>query len=176
MWKVKKLGLETLDEDGLLEFIHLNIVYASNHRERALGKNDISFPKAEALERTLFGQVGVITDKEGNIHQKKDIDRKASEAVYKRFIMEQAMRTKEVIEDLCTLKDVDELPGNCLSVLKAVDYIEGGHESRKQDVTWYISCFSDKDRIQAKKVMERAGCKNYILYQGIEECIEGFKV
>ena len=176
LWKVKKLGLETLDVDGLREFIHLNIVYASNHRKRALGKNDISFPKAEAFERTLFGQVGVITDKEGNIHQKNDIDRKASEAVYKRFIMEQAMRTKEVIEDLCTLKDVDELPGNCLSVLKAADYIDGGHESRKQDVTWHISCFSDKDRIQAKKVMERAGCKNYILYQGIEECIEGFKV
>ena len=55
---------------NLLEFIHLNVVYALNHRNRALGKNDIRFSKAEVLERAVFGQVGVITDKEGNIYHK----------------------------------------------------------------------------------------------------------
>ena len=176
LWKIKQLGLENLDEDSLLEYIHLNIVYASNHRNRALGKNDIRFPKAEAFERAVFGRVGVITDKEGNVYHKNDLDGKATEAVHKRFIMEQAKRTKEVIEEVCTLKNVAELPGDCLSVLKMADYIDGGHEPRKQDATWHISYFSDQDKVQAEKVMKRAGCKNYVLYHGIDECIEHFKV
>ncbi len=174
LWKVRNLGLENLDDDSLMEFIQMNIVYASTHRNRVLGKNDISFPSAEAFERSVFGQVGVITDKDGYVHKKENV--KAAEAVHKRFIMEQAARTKEIIEDLCILKGVRSLPGDCLSVLKAADYIDGGHEPRKQDATWHISCFSEKDRIQAEMVMKRAGCKKYVLYHGIEECIEGFKV
>ena len=90
--------------------------------------------------------------------------------------MEQALRTKKVIEELCTLKNVAELPGDCLSVLKVADHIDGGHEPRKQDATWNISYFSDQDKVQAEKVMKRAGCKNYVLYHGIDECIESFKV
>ncbi|MBR1495694.1 MAG: hypothetical protein IJ601_11695 [Acidaminococcaceae bacterium] len=114
-------------------------------------------------------------DNEGNIHQKIDIDGKATETVPKRFIMEQAMRTKEVIEELCAIKNVVKLPGDCLSVLKVADFIDGGNEPRKQDATWHISCFSDQDKVQAEKVMTRAGCKNFVLYHGIDECIECFK-
>lgn len=176
LWKVKQFGLENLDEDSLFEFIQLNVVYATNRRNRALGKKDIRFPQAEALERAVFGQAGIITDNEGNIHRKEDIDGKAAETVRKRFIMEQALRTKEIIEELCVMKNVVELPEDCLSVLKAADFIDGGHEPRKQDATWHISCFSDKDKVQAEKVMARAGCKDFVLYRGIDECIECFKV
>ncbi len=61
------------------------------------------------------------------------------------------------------MKNVVELPEDCLSVLKAADFIDGGHEPRKQDATWHISCFSDRDKVQAERVMKRAGCKNFVL-------------
>lgn len=89
--------------------------------------------------------------------------------------MEQAARTKKVIEELCILKKVKQLPSDCYSVLGATDYIDGGHDKRVQNAKWHISYFSDNDREQIEKVMKRAGCTNYQLYQSIDECIESFK-
>jgi hypothetical protein len=59
LWQVREAGFDKLDEAGLLDFIQLNIAYATQHRKRALGKENMRFPKAEKLERELFGQVGV---------------------------------------------------------------------------------------------------------------------
>ena len=101
----------------------------------------------------MFGKTNVYTDGEGKIHEIDEIIPKAREAVRKRFIMEQAARTKEVIEDLCILKHVDQLPDDCYSVLAAADYIDGGHDKRVQNAKWHISYFSDKDREQIEKVM-----------------------
>ena len=117
----------------------------------------------------MFGKTNVYTDGEGKIHEIDEIIPKAREAVRKRFIMEQAARTKEVIEDLCILKHVDQLPDDCYSVLAAADYIDGGHDKRVQNAKWHISYFSDKDREQIEKVMNRAGCADYKLYQSIDE-------
>lgn len=176
LWKVQNAGLETLNEENLLDFIQLNIAYATQHRKRVLGKDDIRFPKAEALEQMLFGQIDVYTDGNGIIHKKDEQDEEAKAAVYKRFLMEQAGRTKEVIEELCMLKDVHELPSDCFSILKAADYIDGGHEPRVNNAKWHISYHSDADRKQIENVMQRTGCDNYMLYQSIDECIKEFKV
>lgn len=175
LWQVRNIGLQNISEDELFEWIHLNVIYATQHRRSGLQKENISFPKEEMLEKRLFGKTNVYTDGEGKIHEIDEIIPKAREAVRKRFIMEQAARTKEVIEDLCILKHVDQLPDDCYSVLAAADYIDGGHDKRVQNAKWHISYFSDKDREQIEKVMNRAGCADYKLYQSIDECIEKFE-
>ena len=78
---------------------------------------------------------------------------KALEAVRKRFVMEQAARTKEVIEELCVLKQVNQLPDYCCSVLGAADYIDGGHDKRVQNAKWHISYFNDKDKEQIENCL-----------------------
>ena len=127
------------------------------------------------LEKRLFGKTNVYTDRDGKVHEVDDVMPKALEAVHKRFLMEQAARTKEVIEELCILKQVNKLPEGSYSVLGAADYIDGGHDKRVQNAKWHISYFNDKDKEQIEKVMKRAGCTNYQLYQSIDECIESFK-
>lgn len=124
----------------------------------------------------LFGQTGVYTEGDGVVHKNDERDEEAKDAVHKRFLMEQAARTKEVIKDLCMLKDIHELPSDCFSILKAADYIDGGREPGTNNAKWHISYYSDKDRKQIENVMKRAGCDNYVLYQGIDECIRAFNV
>lgn len=47
---------------------------------------------------------------------------------------------------------------------------------RKQDAIWHISYYSDEDKLQIENVMQRAGCKRYELYKGIDKCIGEYKV
>lgn len=136
LWKVRNLGLETLNEDSLLEFIQLNIAYATQHRKRALKKDDLHFPKAEKFEQVLFGQTGVYTHGNGTIYEKDDLNEKEKVAVRNRFLMEQAIRT---------------------------------------NAKWHISYYSDDDKKRIEKVMQRAGCDNFELHKGIDECIIEFK-
>lgn len=175
LWQVRNIGLQNISEDDLLEWIHLNVIYATQHRRLGLQKENISFPKEEMLEKRLFGKTNVYTDGEGEVHEIDEIIPKAREAVHKRFIMEQAARTKEVIEELCILKHIDQLPDECYSILATADYIDGSHDKRVQNAKWHISYFSDKDRERIEKVMNRAGCADYELYQSIDECIEKFE-
>lgn len=164
-----------MSEDDLFEWLQLNIIYATQHRKTEFQRENISFPKEEMLEKRLFGKTNVYTDGDGNAHEINDSMPKALEAVRKRFVMEQAARTKEVIEELCVLKQVNQLPDDCYSVLGAADYIDGGHDKRVQNAQWHISYFNDKDKEQIEKVMKRAGCSDYRLYSSIDECIESFK-
>lgn len=81
-----------------------------------------------------------------------------------------------MIEELCMLKGVRELPSNCFSILGAADYIDGGHTPRKESAKWHISYYSAEDKKRIEKVMQRTGCDNFELHQGIDECIMEFKV
>lgn len=128
-----------------------------------------------ASEKRLYGKTNVYTDGDGNVHEVEEALLKAQEAVYKRFVMEQAARTKEVIEELCILKEIKQLPDDCHSVLGAAEYIDDGHDKRVRNAKWHISFFSDKDKEQIEKVMKKANCKNYELYQGIDACIDCFR-
>lgn len=175
LWQVQNIGPQNMSEDDLLEWLQLNVIYATQHRKTEFQRDYIPFPKEEMLEKRLFGKTNVYTDGDGRPHEVDDVIPKALEAVHKRFLMEQAARTKEVIEELCILKKVKQLPSDCYSVLGAADYIDGGHDKRVQNAKWHISYFSDNDREQIEKVMKRAGCTNYQLYQSIDECIESFK-
>ena len=176
LWKIRDIAFEQIDDDKLLDFINLNIAYATLHRKRVLGKDNISFPQAEQFERALFGQTDVYTDGAGNIHKKDVNDENIKNAVHKRFLMEQAARTKEVIEELCLLKNVKELPADCFSILKAADFIDGGHAPRIVDAKWHISYNTEDDEKQIKSVLQRTGCENFKLFHGIDECISEFKV
>ncbi len=175
LWKVRNIGIENMTEEELLEWIQLNILYATQHRQRDLKKKDIRFPKEEMMEEILFGRNNVYTDGKGCVHEVEEASLKAQEAVHKRFLMEQAVRTKTVIEDLCGLKKISKLPPECYSVLGAADYIDGGHDKRLLNAKWHISHFSDSDKDQIENVMKRTGCKDYVLHQGIEACIECFR-
>lgn len=172
LWQVQNIGLQNMSEDDLFEWLQLNIIYATQHRKKEFQRENISFPKEEMLEKRLFGKTNIYTDEVGKVREVDNVMPKAQEAVHKRFIMEQATRTKEVIEELCILKQVTQLPDNCYSVLGAADYIDGGHDKRVQNAKWHISYFTKDDKVQIEKVMKRAGCTNYQLYQSIDECIE----
>lgn len=175
MWKAINMGLSDLGEDSLMNLIILNVTYAIQHRKRAIGKDDISFPEAELIEKSIIGKANVYVDESGNIHDKYDNMAESKEAVNKRAIFEQAIRTREILEELCMMKDADMLPPDCCSILKAADYIDGGHDKRISDAKWHISYFSENDKKQIENVMQRAGCRNYELHQGIDECIAAFK-
>lgn len=175
LWKVQDIGLDKLDDKALMEFIQFNIVYATQHRIRELQKEDIHFPREEMIEEAIFGCSNIYTDGDGKLHKKSELDENVYAAVHKRFLMEQALRTKEVIEELCLLKGVRELPSDCLSVLKAADHIDGGHAKRAASARWHISYLSDADKRQIEKVMQQAGCKEFTLYHGIDSCISDFK-
>ncbi len=153
----------------------MNIIYAQEHRKRVLGKENIEFPAQEAIERIAFGRTNVFTDERGNVHGLEEMTEAARNAVEKRFILEQAGRTREVMDELAQLKGLYEYPASILSILTLSDYIDGGHAQREADARWHISYFSEDDRKRAIDVMERIGCRNYELHHGIEECIEEFR-
>ncbi len=175
LWQVQNIGLQNMSEDDLFEWIQMNIIYATQHRKTEFQRDNVSFPKEEMLEKRFFGKINVYTDRDGKVHEVEEVMSKAKEAVRKRFVMEQAARTKEAIENLCILKQVKQIPDNCYSVLGAANYIDGGHEKRIQNAKWHISYFNDKDKEQIEKVMKRANCKDYELYQGIDACIACYK-
>ena len=154
LWQLQNIGLQNMSEDDLFEWLQLNVIYATQHRKIEFQRENISFPKGEMLEKRLFGKTNVYTDGDGNAYEVDDIMPKALEAVHKRFLMEQAARTKEVIEELCILKKVSRLPDDCYLVLGAADYIDGGHDKRVQNAKWHISYFNDKDKEQIEKVMK----------------------
>ncbi|MBP3742154.1 MAG: bacteriophage abortive infection AbiH family protein [Treponema sp.] len=166
LWKVHHIGLEELTEESIFEDIRLNLLYAQHHRERELGKKDDLFPEYTLIEKILdIDKVNVYTE---------EIANKAAEAVKKRFIFEQALRTKHVLEEICILKHIEEIPesAECASVFKLADYIDGRHEKRKINAKWHISYFNDEDKIRIANVMHRIGCTDYELIHGIDECIK----
>ena len=166
LWKVHHIGLEELTEESILEDIRLNLLYAQHHRERELLKKDDLF-----LEYTLIEKILGI-DKE-NVYT-EEIANKAAEAVKRRFIFEQALRTKHVLEEICILKHIEEIPesAECASVFKLADYIDGIHEKRKINAKWHISYFNEEDKIRIANVMHRIDCTDYELIHGIDECIK----
>lgn len=175
LWQARNLGMENMNEDDLLEWIQMNIVYACQHRQKEFQKENIPFPKAEMIEEQLFGQKNVYTDGKGRIYDAGKESLNAREAVRKRFVMEQAARTKEVLKELCMLKNVKRLPDDCYSILGAADFIDGGHNKRTQNVKWHISYFSEEDKNQIEKVMKKVDCTDYKLYKGIDRCIAAFR-
>lgn len=179
LWQVQEVIAGGFDEDSLLKWMHLNMLYAEHHRSRELGKKDVSFLECEQMEEAMFGRANVVTDGSGNAVEYAEIAEQAAEAVHKRFLVEQAERTKEILEECCILKgykDVIPASAQCASVFKLADYIDGGHTKRTADAKWHISYFSDEDKRRIEDTMRRAGCENYTLYPSIDECIERYRV
>ena len=46
---------------------------------------------------------------------------------------------------------------------------------RTQDAKWYISCYSDRDKLWAETVMKEMGCKEYEIFSTIEDCLKPFQ-
>lgn len=167
LWQVNQFDFDSLNEDRLLEFIMLNIRYATHHRKRACGKSDIPFPKIEKVEREMFGDYDFYSP---------ETARKAADAVHKRFLFEQAIRTKDCMEDYLTLVRGGSVPesAQCGSILKLADYLDGGHAKRESDAKWHISYYSEADRLRIINVMRKVNCNNYTLYPSIEACLKRF--
>ncbi len=162
--------LNNLDEDSMYQWIRLNVEYAVHHRERELGKKPISYPQLEKLDRIIY-QAAWGRDEYYN----EEIAAKAADAVRQRFLLEQAGRTKEVIDELCMLKGIKKIPREIHSVLTAADYVDGGHCPRLKDAHWHISYFSEKGKRRIEDVLEKIGCKEYTLYPGIDKAIAAFR-
>jgi hypothetical protein len=48
-------------------------------------------------------------------------------------------------------------------------------EPRTEDAKWHISYYSDRDKLWIETVMRELGCKNFELYNSIDECLLPFK-
>ena len=44
--------------------------------------------------------------------------------------------------------------------------------ARTQDAKWYISCYSDRDKLWVETVMKEMGCKEYEIFSTIEDCLK----
>ena len=80
-------------------------------------------------------------------------ERDAKDAVMQRFWLEQAGRTQNVLNELSKQYGVP-IPEGCHSILDYMDYVDYGHDQRKRNASWHVSCFSDADRKRVKKVLK----------------------
>ena len=51
LWQIRNIGLQNMSENDLIEWIQLNIIYATQHRKRELEKDNVPFPKEEMIEK-----------------------------------------------------------------------------------------------------------------------------
>lgn len=57
-----------------------------------------------------------------------------------------------------------------------MDYVDYGHDQRKRNASWHVSCFSDADRKRVKKVLKDFRVKNYTMHAMIDDCIADFVI
>lgn len=166
--------------EDLLDWIRLNIQYASENRRRSLGRDNISFPVCEEFEKRVFGRANVFTDADGNVYEYEGVSEEARKAVHKRFLLEQTERTREAMNEFALMRGLEEYPGDIFSVPSLAAYIDdqngNKHSERMSDARWHTSYLSDDDKVRIEDVMKRAGCTNYELHPSIDECIEEFRV
>lgn len=151
--------LAPLNDERLLGWIILNVQYATAHR----GRID---PNAEDIFAFLD---------DGRNDKMPYSEYAAKCAVTQRFWLEQARRTQDILENL-ERRCGAQIPEGCHSILSYMDYIDYGHDQRKRNATWHISCYSDADRKRARKVMKELRIKNYSLHSSISDCIADFAV
>lgn len=156
---------EEESEDYLMEEIHLNILYATHHRERELKKPPVPFPFLEEMEKAVFG--------EDELYNSSIADA-AKRSVHQRFLLEQSRRTQDMVNAIARKRGLRKAPDGCHSVLGLADYLDGGHDQRRKNAQWHISYFTQNDKKQIERVMKRIGLKRYHLYASIDQCIEAY--
>ena len=163
------VGLEEkkyLDAMNYESYMMLNIAYAASHRERVMGKNPISYPELEAQDELINM---FMTDPYYHIDRDEQIILQ-SDAVRRRFWEEQDTRDKKVKREYLRLlgrkNGGKRIPpeADCLEKTKDASGAE-----------WHISYYSEKDRKRIESVMKGMGCRNYRLYNSIDECIKVWK-
>lgn len=90
-------------------------------------------------------------------------------AVHKRFLTEQEERNKFM--EKIFFKTVGLKKRNTKSQLP-----NSHHNNRLEDAKWHISCHNTKDKQWVDFVMKELGCKNYVTYETIDECIKDFRI
>lgn len=99
----------------------------------------------------------------------------AKYAVTQRFWFEQASRTREVLDKLSKQYGVP-VPDGCHSILEYMNDVDHGHDPRRKNAVWHISCHTDEDRQRVQTAMKELRIKNYNLYATINDCIADFAV
>lgn len=93
------------------------------------------------------------------------IEPEQKEAVEKRFRMEQGERHREMEKAFFKLfKKEKYCTDNPIKV-----------KPRKEDATWHISYYSERDKRWEERVMAMLECKNVRLYSSIDECLASFR-
>ena len=126
---IDKRLLGALNKERLLESIILNVQYATAHQSRVDPNSDDIF---------------AFLDEERN-NKLPYSESNAKYAVTQRFWFEQAQRTQRILENLEKQYGI-QIPEGCHSILSYMEYIDYGHDQRKRNATWHISCYSDADR------------------------------
>lgn len=151
------LGLLQSFEDGgdqfFLDFMVRNFQYATHHRMRMLPN-----------EKDIFANEG----KDTLPYSERD----ARDAVMQRFWLEQAGRTQNVLNELSKQYGVP-IPEGCHSILGYMDYVDYGHDQRKRNASWHVSCFPMRIEKELKSTKRLPG-KNYTMHAMIDDCIADF--
>ena len=149
----------------------LNIGYAISHRERVMKKEPISFPEAEKLEEIIKI---FLDDPYHELPRNKQIKIEKA-AVRKRYLREQEERNKKIQKEYLRMLNKNLHLGY---ITPKEAFLEVDEETIKKlnGAEWHISYFSNEDKEKIEKSMSNFRCKNYILYNSIDECIKKFKL
>lgn len=149
----------------------LNINYAISHRERIMKKEPISFPEAEELEELIKNFVDSPYYELSRDEQIKI----ETAAVRRRYLREQGERNKKIQKEYLRMLSKRLHLGY---VTPKEAFLEVDEETVKNlnGAEWHISYFSDKDKKKIEVCMSNFGCRNYILYNSIDECIKKFEL
>lgn len=142
----------------------LNINYAISHRERVMKKEAISFPKAEKLEELIKT---FLDDPYYELLRNKQM-RIEKAAVRRRYLKEQEERNKKIQREYLRMLN-KRLNLGYLTPKEA--FLEADQEVVKNlnGAKWYISYYNNEDKEKIEKSMSNFGCKNYTLYNSIDE-------
>lgn len=163
----EKYYLDTMDSDNEKM---LNMNYAGTHRERIMQREPIRYPKLEKLDEYMYS---ILEEPYYHISKEERMKLDAA-AVRRRFWAEQKARNEKIQREYLRMLNKTFKKGY-LSPEEAC--LEADKDTLKnlKGAEWHISYFSTEDKDKIEAVMTGYGCKNYTLYQSIDDCIKEFE-
>ena len=148
----------------------LDMQYAGSHRERVLRTAPISFPDWEKVDALINP---FLQDPYYHI-TREDQMRLETAAVRRRYWREQEERNKKIQKEYLRMLN-KRMHLGYLTPQEAFLEVDEETVQKLSGAKWHISYFSDADKKRIEAVLSGLGCKDYTLYDSIDECIKGYK-
>lgn len=161
--RINKTLLENcLNGDYSFDIMQQSLLYVFNRSSEVKGEKIDYYPELKELDKQYED-----FKTEYNPHMAWLVNQQ-------RFWIEQAQRTRNLLEDL-EKKYKTTVPKDCNSILEYAKIVDGGHDKRKRNARWIISYYSQEDKERITKTLKEYYIKHCILYDSIEECLINLK-